>query len=91
MSPAPPAAARLALIPSHLRVDCLAGWVAVTASSGERVELRVHGPEVAGFGLRTPPLLPHVASLKGERLRKSAAYKPLRAAGQIHGLKPSRN
>ncbi|XP_032411155.1 nitric oxide-associated protein 1 [Xiphophorus hellerii] len=68
-----------------------AGWVAVTAMSGERVELRVHGPEAAGFGLRTPPLLPHVASLKGERLRKSAAYKPLRAAGQIHGLKPSRN
>uniref|UniRef100_A0A3B5MIS2 Uncharacterized protein n=1 Tax=Xiphophorus couchianus TaxID=32473 RepID=A0A3B5MIS2_9TELE len=47
-------------------------WVAVTAMSGERVELRVHGPEAAGFGLRTPPLLPHVASLKGERLRKSA-------------------
>ncbi|KAM4733080.1 nitric oxide-associated protein 1 [Anableps anableps] len=64
-----------------------AGWVAVTAASGERVELRVHGPAAAGFGLRTPPLLPHVVSLKGDRIRKSAAYRPLRAAGVIDGLK----
>ncbi|KAM4586979.1 nitric oxide-associated protein 1 [Fundulus diaphanus] len=63
-----------------------AGWVAVTAVAGERVQLRVLGPEAAGFGLRTPPLLPHVVSLKGERVRKSSAYRPLRAAGLIDGL-----
>uniref|UniRef100_A0A3Q2P029 Nitric oxide associated 1 n=1 Tax=Fundulus heteroclitus TaxID=8078 RepID=A0A3Q2P029_FUNHE len=55
-----------------------AGWVAVTAVPGEQVQLRVLGPEAAGFGLRTPPLLPHVVSLKGERVRKSSAYRPLR-------------
>lgn len=67
-----------------------AGWVAVTAVSGERVELRVHGPAAAGFGLRAPPLLPHVASLKGERLRKSPAYRALRPPALIDGLKVRR-
>ncbi|KAF0040249.1 hypothetical protein F2P81_008484 [Scophthalmus maximus] len=57
-----------------------AGWVAVTAVEGDEVLLRVHGPGSAGFSLRTPPLLPHVVSLKGERIRKSAAYKPIKPA-----------
>ncbi|CAJ1059313.1 nitric oxide-associated protein 1-like isoform X1 [Xyrichtys novacula] len=60
-----------------------AGWVAVTAAEGEQVSLRVHGPEAAGFGVRTPPLLPHVISLKGERIKKSAAYKTVKPAGLI--------
>ncbi|XP_044061678.1 nitric oxide-associated protein 1 [Siniperca chuatsi] len=62
-----------------------AGWVAVTAAEGDQVSLRVHGPEAAGFSLRTPPLLPHVVSLKGERVRKSAAYKPVRPPGLLDG------
>ncbi|XP_039976130.1 nitric oxide-associated protein 1 isoform X2 [Xiphias gladius] len=60
-----------------------AGWVAVTAVEGDQVLLRVHGPEGAGFGLRTPPLLPHVVSLKGERIRKSAAYKLMKPPGLL--------
>lgn len=62
-----------------------AGWVAVTAAAGDQLLLRVHGPETAAFGLRTPPLLPHVVSLKGERIRKSAAYKPVKPAGLLDG------
>uniref|UniRef100_A0A4W6CCT0 Nitric oxide associated 1 n=1 Tax=Lates calcarifer TaxID=8187 RepID=A0A4W6CCT0_LATCA len=60
-----------------------AGWVAVTAVEGDQVSLRVHGPEAAGFSLRTPPLLPHIVSLKGERIRKSAAYKPMKPQGLL--------
>ncbi|XP_042274311.1 nitric oxide-associated protein 1 isoform X3 [Thunnus maccoyii] len=62
-----------------------AGWVAVTAVEGEQLLLRVHGPAAAGFSLRTPPLLPHIVSLKGERVRKSAAYKPVKPAGLLDG------
>ncbi|XP_070769364.1 nitric oxide-associated protein 1 [Enoplosus armatus] len=62
-----------------------AGWVAVTAAAGDQLLLRVHGPEVAGFSLRTPPLLPHIVSLKGERVRKSAAYKPVKPPGLLDG------
>lgn len=50
---------------------------------GDQVLLRVHGPEAAGFCLRTSPLLPGVVTLKGERLRKSAAYKPLKPAALL--------
>ncbi|XP_060904616.1 nitric oxide-associated protein 1 [Labrus mixtus] len=60
-----------------------AGWVAVTAAEGEQLLLKVHGPEAAGFGVRTPPLLPHVITLKGERIKKSAAYKVIKLSGLI--------
>ncbi|XP_073342700.1 nitric oxide-associated protein 1 [Pagrus major] len=60
-----------------------AGWVAVTAAAGEQLVLRVHGPAAAAFSVRTPPLLPQVVSLKGERIRKSAAYKTLKPAGLL--------
>ncbi|XP_030252583.1 nitric oxide-associated protein 1 isoform X2 [Sparus aurata] len=60
-----------------------AGWVAVTAGEGEQLVLRVHGPAAAAFSVRTPPLLPHVISLKGERIRKSAAYKTVKSAGLL--------
>ncbi|TKS65016.1 Nitric oxide-associated protein 1 [Collichthys lucidus] len=62
-----------------------AGWVAVTAPDGDQLVLRVHGPEAAGFSLRTPPLLPHVIALKGERIRKTAAYKPVKPLGLLAG------
>nr|XP_061793235.1 nitric oxide-associated protein 1-like [Nerophis lumbriciformis] len=46
-----------------------AGWVAVTAREGQRPLLRVHGPAGVTFCLRTPPLLPHLATLKRMRRR----------------------
>ncbi|XP_029688051.1 nitric oxide-associated protein 1 isoform X2 [Takifugu rubripes] len=57
-----------------------AGWVAVTAAAGEQLLLRLHGPQAAAFRVRTPPLLPHLISLKGARIRKSAAYKTIKPA-----------
>ncbi|CAL8267273.1 unnamed protein product [Boreogadus saida] len=53
-----------------------AGWVAVTGVEGDQLVLRAHAPGTSGLSLRTPPLLPHVVTLKGERVRKSSAYKP---------------
>ncbi|XP_051513596.1 nitric oxide-associated protein 1-like [Myxocyprinus asiaticus] len=52
-----------------------AGWVAVTAAEGDQLLLRAHAPEAAGLCLRTPPLLPHIVNLKGERINKTSAYK----------------
>ncbi|XP_068570147.1 nitric oxide-associated protein 1-like [Cebidichthys violaceus] len=62
-----------------------AGWVAVTAALGDQVLLRVHGPSSSGFSVRTPPLLPHVVSLRGQRIRKSPAYKPQKPPGLLDG------
>lgn len=55
----------------------------MTAAPGDQLLLRVHGPEAARFSVRTPPLLPHVVSLKGERVRKSAAYKTVKPPGLL--------
>lgn len=61
------------------------GWVAVTAAVGDQVLLRVLGPPAVGIGVRTPAVLPHVVTLKGERIRKSAAYKPTKPPGLLDG------
>lgn len=61
-----------------------AGWVAVTAADRDQLLLRVHGPQAAAFTVRMPPLFPHIVSLKGERVRKSAAYRTVKAAGLLH-------
>ncbi|XP_030621361.1 nitric oxide-associated protein 1 [Chanos chanos] len=52
-----------------------AGWVAVTGVEGDRLLLRAHAPEAGGLCLRSPPLLPHIVNIKGERIRKSPTYK----------------
>lgn len=51
------------------------GWVAVTAASGQQLVLRLHGPQGAPYDVRTPPLLPHLVRLRGERAAKSRKYK----------------
>ncbi|XP_061896067.1 nitric oxide-associated protein 1-like [Entelurus aequoreus] len=60
-----------------------AGWVAVTARQGQQLLLAVHGPPSLAYGLRTPPLLPHVVSLKGARIPGSAAYKAKKPSGML--------
>ncbi|XP_053179697.1 nitric oxide-associated protein 1 [Scomber japonicus] len=66
-----------------------AGWVAVTGVEGDQLVLRVLGPQAAGYRLRTPALLPHIVSLKGQRVPKSAAYKTVKPAGRLEdGLSP---
>lgn len=53
-----------------------AGWVAVTGVENGQLVLRAHAPEGSGLSLRSPALLPHVVNIKGERIKKSPAYKP---------------
>ncbi|XP_076143253.1 nitric oxide-associated protein 1 [Alosa pseudoharengus] len=60
-----------------------AGWVAVTGREGDHLSLRCHAPEAAGMHLRTPPLLPHIAMVRGQRIKKSPAYKPCRPPTQL--------
>lgn len=55
----------------------------MTAAEGDQLSLRLHGPQGAAFSVRTPPLLPHIVSLKGERIRKSAAYKTVKPPGLL--------
>ncbi|XP_066497845.1 nitric oxide-associated protein 1 [Hoplias malabaricus] len=55
-----------------------AGWVAITAAEGQRLLVRTHAPKAAGVSLRNPPLLPHIVNVKGERIRKSPAYKTIK-------------
>ncbi|KAM4621349.1 nitric oxide-associated protein 1 [Polymixia lowei] len=55
-----------------------AGWVSVTGVEGDQLVLRAHAPEAAGMCLRSPPLLPHIVTLKGQRIKKSSAYKPMK-------------
>lgn len=57
----------------------------MTAAAGDQLLLRLHGPPAAAFRVRTPPLLPHLISLKGERIRKSAAYKTIKPAALLGG------
>lgn len=61
------------------------GWVAVTAASGQRVALRLHGPQGAPYDVRMPPLLPRVVQLRGERVAKSPRYKTVRPTALLGG------
>uniref|UniRef100_G3PV97 Nitric oxide associated 1 n=1 Tax=Gasterosteus aculeatus aculeatus TaxID=481459 RepID=G3PV97_GASAC len=77
-----------ALVPQEFRLEghpyinisfILMMWI------GAAVLLRVLGPPAVGIGVRTPAVLPHVVTLKGERIRKSAAYKPTKPPGLLDG------
>lgn len=61
------------------------GWVAVTAASGQRVALRLHGPQGAPYDVRTPPLLPHLVQLRGERVARSPKYKTVKPMALLGG------
>ncbi|XP_067839494.1 nitric oxide-associated protein 1 [Heptranchias perlo] len=52
-----------------------AGWVAVTAHSEDKIQLRAYTPSGIGLMVEKPPLLPFIVNVKGERIRKSPAYK----------------
>lgn len=61
------------------------GWVAVTAASGQQVALRLHGPQGAPYNVRTPPLLPHLVRLRGERVAKSPKYRTVKPVALLEG------
>ncbi|KAK1875095.1 Nitric oxide-associated protein 1, partial [Dissostichus eleginoides] len=45
---------------------------------GDQLLLLSPRPRGRLFSLRTPPLLPHLVKLKGDRVRKSVAYRTLK-------------
>ncbi|XP_062054775.1 nitric oxide-associated protein 1 [Lepus europaeus] len=51
-----------------------AGWVAVTPHPNDTLHLRGYTPQGTVLTVR-PPLLPHIVNVKGERIRRSVAYK----------------
>ncbi|XP_018109432.1 nitric oxide-associated protein 1 isoform X2 [Xenopus laevis] len=64
-----------------------AGWIAVTAHSGEQLYLRCYTPKGATLTIRQPPLLPLIVNIKGERLRKGPAYTTKKPPCLVKNLK----
>eukprot|EP00062_Callorhinchus_milii_P021425 gi/632978148/ref/XP_007905745.1/ PREDICTED: nitric oxide-associated protein 1 [Callorhinchus milii] len=64
-----------------------AGWIAVTAHSEDKIELRAYTPAAIGLLVQKPPLLPFIVQVKGERIRKTPAYKLKKPIVQSLSLK----
>ncbi|XP_008831510.1 nitric oxide-associated protein 1 isoform X2 [Nannospalax galili] len=62
-----------------------AGWVAVTPYFRDTLHLRGYTPEGTVLTIR-PPLLPHIVNIKGERIKKSVAYKTKKPPSLIYNL-----
>ncbi|XP_074087681.1 nitric oxide-associated protein 1 [Macrotis lagotis] len=66
-----------------------AGWVAITSPSEDKLHLRGYTPQGTTLTVRQPPLLPHIIDVKGERIKKSVAYKTKRPLSLVDRLKSS--
>ncbi|XP_054843152.1 nitric oxide-associated protein 1 [Eublepharis macularius] len=64
-----------------------AGWVAVTAHSNNKMHLRCYTPEGTVLTIRKPPLLPHIVQVKGDRVKRSPAYKTQRPPSLVENLR----
>lgn len=62
-----------------------AGWVAVTPQFKDRLHLRGYTPQGTVLTVR-PPLLPHIVNIKGERLKRSVAYKTKKPPSLVYNL-----
>ncbi|KAK2498988.1 hypothetical protein MC885_018078 [Smutsia gigantea] len=62
-----------------------AGWVAVTPQFKDRLHLRGYTPQGTVLTVR-PPLLPHIVNIKGERIRRSVAYKTKKPPSLLYNL-----
>ncbi|XP_037685807.1 nitric oxide-associated protein 1 [Choloepus didactylus] len=63
-----------------------AGWVAVTPQFKDRLHLRGYTPQGTVLTVR-PPLLPYIVNIKGERIKKSVAYKTKRPPSLVYNLR----
>ncbi|XP_054422761.1 nitric oxide-associated protein 1 isoform X2 [Pteronotus mesoamericanus] len=63
-----------------------AGWVAVTPQFKDRLHLRGYTPQGTALTVR-PPLLPHIVNIKGERIKKSVAYKTKKLPSLVYNLR----
>ncbi|XP_067886496.1 nitric oxide-associated protein 1 [Heterodontus francisci] len=66
-----------------------AGWVAVTAHSEDKIQLRAYTPAGIGLMVEKPPLLPFIVDVKGERIRKTPAYKLKKPLPVVQNLRPA--
>lgn len=66
-----------------------AGWVAVTPYSEGTLHLRGHTPEGTALTVH-PPVLPYIVNVKGQRMKKSVAYKTKKPPSLVHNLKKHR-
>ncbi|XP_068961395.1 nitric oxide-associated protein 1 [Petaurus breviceps papuanus] len=66
-----------------------AGWVAITSPSEDKLHLRGYTPQGTSLTIRQPPLLPHIVDVKGERIKKSVAYKTKKPLSIVDRLKSS--
>uniref|UniRef100_A0A4X2KX20 Nitric oxide associated 1 n=2 Tax=Vombatus ursinus TaxID=29139 RepID=A0A4X2KX20_VOMUR len=67
-----------------------AGWVAITSLSEDKLHLRGYTPQGTTLTIRQPPLLSHIVDVKGERIKKSVAYKTKKPLSLVDRLKSSR-
>ncbi|XP_063313454.1 nitric oxide-associated protein 1 [Pelobates fuscus] len=64
-----------------------AGWVAVTAHTGQHLDLRCYTPKGTSLIIRRPPLLPMIVNIKGERIRKTPAYETKKPSCVVKNIK----
>lgn len=62
-----------------------AGWVAVTPYSNGTLHLRGYTPEGTVLTVQ-PPVLPYIVNIKGQRIKKSVAYKTKKPSSVIYNL-----
>ncbi|XP_036113617.1 nitric oxide-associated protein 1 isoform X2 [Molossus molossus] len=62
-----------------------AGWVAVTPQFKDRLHLRGYTPQGTVLTVR-PPLLPYIVNIKGERIKRSVAYKTKKLPSLVYNL-----
>ncbi|XP_013917924.1 PREDICTED: nitric oxide-associated protein 1 [Thamnophis sirtalis] len=67
-----------------------AGWVAVTAPSNNKMQLKCYTPEGTLVTIRKPPLLPYIVHLKGQRVKGSSTYRTKRPPSFVQNLKSNK-
>uniref|UniRef100_A0A2D4MQ48 Uncharacterized protein n=2 Tax=Micrurus spixii TaxID=129469 RepID=A0A2D4MQ48_9SAUR len=68
-----------------------AGWVAVTAHSNNKMQLRCYTPQGTLVTIRKPPMLPYIVHLKGKRVKGSSTYRTKRPPSFVQNLKSNIN
>ncbi|XP_051026394.1 nitric oxide-associated protein 1 [Acomys russatus] len=62
-----------------------AGWVAVTPYSKGTLHLRGYTPKGAALTVQ-PPVLPYIVNIKGQRIKKSVAYRTKKPQSLVYNL-----
>ncbi|NXD87052.1 NOA1 protein, partial [Halcyon senegalensis] len=63
-----------------------AGWVAVTAQMEDELLLRAYTPQGTALVVREPPLLPYISTVRGTRVKGTAAYRTKKPPSLVENL-----